>query len=834
MRNILFVFLLVPAILLADYSLVSIKNPSSDVLRMGELLKVTPDGEYIFIFNKYEMDKLKKWNVGYRVLIPDMEAYYSARMKGKGSQGDYYSYAEADSILHYIHTQYPDLVTDTFSLGKSWENHDIYCVKLTNTNSTYPKKQVLIDAMIHAREPIGANLTVEFVRYMVEHYNTNAEIKYLLDHREVYVIPVLNPDGYLYNEANYPNGGGMWRKNRRDNGDGSYGVDLNRNYEYMWGYDNSGSSPYTSDETYRGPSPASEPETQVSESLGVANNFVHYLNIHSYSNLIIVPWGYVNEWPAGYDSVIYEQMSIRMRRTNGYTYGTSQQTVSYPVNGPATDWYWGDRGAYAFVIEVGEDFWQEEQIPAQLDEAMPILYYLTQAAGPLLSVSSNTMDEISGDGDPYVDPGEEWKIHLFMENIGSVDTLTSGQVVLTTDDPWITIGEPIHNVPNLAPFTQHEDSFSISVMNGAPAGHIVLIYAKCYTEGDDSGIDTISFAIGNPPVDTIFFDDFESGTGKWVWEGTWDLTTSSYHSPTNSATDSPGGNYNNNTSYGIETNVRIDLTNASNPKLIFYHKYEIEEDYDYGRVIIKHGTETDVLQSYTGDNTTWTSDTFDLSSYIGDTITVRFQLDTDVYVTYDGWYIDDVLISEYIPSNLPPERPSPISPVGGANTGNRPVLVLSNTTDPENDPLTYGFVVYSDSLCTNIVVQKDSVPEGTDSTYWQVENPLPPGTYYWRGYAYDGHDRGLLSDAGSFVVTTGINETTEMVMIDNVLGIVKPLNSTATGFDVQLRDQIGRVIYTGKLGTGLYMKKLNLPSGMYFVSIKGAGFRKDIKILNLL
>jgi len=99
--------------------------------------------------------------------------------------------------------------------------------------------------------------------YLLENYSSDPSIKNIVDNTEMYFIPVVNPDGYIYNQTTNPNGGGLWRKNRRNNGDNTYGVDLNRNYSYNWGYDNTGSSGNTNSDTYRGPSPFSEPESRI-------------------------------------------------------------------------------------------------------------------------------------------------------------------------------------------------------------------------------------------------------------------------------------------------------------------------------------------------------------------------------------------------------------------------------------------------------------------------------------------------------------------------------------------------------------------------------------------
>ena len=133
--------------------------------------------------------------------------------------------------------------------------------------------------------------------YLLENYETDEEIQRIVDHTELYFVPVINPDGYAYNESTNPNGGGMWRKNRRNNGNGSYGVDLNRNYGYFWGLNDEGSSPYPRKNTYRGPEAFSEPAIQNMRDFCNEHEFRIALNYHSYSNLLFSPWGYTSTPP---------------------------------------------------------------------------------------------------------------------------------------------------------------------------------------------------------------------------------------------------------------------------------------------------------------------------------------------------------------------------------------------------------------------------------------------------------------------------------------------------------------------------------------------------------
>ena len=166
---------------------------------------------------------------------------------------------ELDSMT----TLFPNLISPKFIIGNNQtiEGRDVYAIKISdnpNTDETATEKEVLYTSLIHAREPASMQQLIWYMWYLLENYATNDEIKYLVNNLEMYFIPVVNPDGYEYNYTTNPNGGGMWRKNKRDNNnDGTFsesndGVDLNRNFGYKWAYDNDGSSPDQAAQTYRG------------------------------------------------------------------------------------------------------------------------------------------------------------------------------------------------------------------------------------------------------------------------------------------------------------------------------------------------------------------------------------------------------------------------------------------------------------------------------------------------------------------------------------------------------------------------------------------------------
>lgn len=197
--------------------------------------------------------------------------------------------------------------------------------------------------------------------FLLENYGTNSEVTYLVNNTELYFIPVINPDGYEYNRTNNPNGGGMHRKNRRTTFF-SNGVDLNRNYSYMFAYDELGSSSIGFHPWYRGDSAFSEPESRTVKSFVSSKAISIQLNWHAYGNLIIYPWNYDNLQTSHRE--FYSELSRSMTYQNNYLYGTVHETYGYQSNGDADDWAYGDTiskpRCFSLTAEIGDmddGFW---------------------------------------------------------------------------------------------------------------------------------------------------------------------------------------------------------------------------------------------------------------------------------------------------------------------------------------------------------------------------------------------------------------------------------------------------------------------------------------------
>ncbi|KAI9215845.1 hypothetical protein BC828DRAFT_336387, partial [Blastocladiella britannica] len=244
-----------------------------------------------------------------------------------------------DVIAWYkeLAAQHPQRVAQFISdVGTTHEGRKIVALKVTNVNSTTPaaeKQQIYIQGGIHAREWIS-HATTQYITYNLV-TSDEPRITSLLDTVEFLIVPIVNPDGYVHTWSSDR----LWRKNRRDNGGGAYGVDLNRNWDANWGHGGSSSFPHS--DTYMGPSVASEPETKALAALFAAHpRIVAGLDMHSYSQLILRPIGW-DKRPAPHEKqhkAVTDQMAKIIKKIHGKTYVSQKSIDLYPTTGSASDW----------------------------------------------------------------------------------------------------------------------------------------------------------------------------------------------------------------------------------------------------------------------------------------------------------------------------------------------------------------------------------------------------------------------------------------------------------------------------------------------------------------
>lgn len=376
----------------ADTDIISVEKTSQIIRRLQEadldLLMEWKGRIYIVLHHdRDDVSKLEKSQISYRV---ETSNFYPFNLKDLSTQsgvnGDYHTYQELERDLLELEETYPD-IAHLYDIGDSLEGRNIYALKISdNVSIDENEAEVLFIGCHHAREWISVEVPYLLGKYLAENYGSNPGVRDLVDRSQIWIVPLLNPDGLEYSVYFYR----YWRKNRRDNGNGSYGVDPNRNYDYMWGFDDQGSSPDTFSEIYRGEAPFSEPETQAIRDFFLQRNFQALISYHNYSQVILYPWGYTTE-SSPKDALLSEMgatMSQLMQSANGriYEFGAASSQL-YLTNGDTTDWALGIYDIPAFTIELppidllhGGFFNAEEDISSIFQENLPAALYLIEWA----------------------------------------------------------------------------------------------------------------------------------------------------------------------------------------------------------------------------------------------------------------------------------------------------------------------------------------------------------------------------------------------------------------------------------------------------------------------
>lgn len=268
-----------------------------------------------------------------------------------GPNGAYHSYQELETELAALQARFPDLAKVT-SLGLSLEKRRLLALKISDhPDRDEDEAGVLFVGGHHAREWISVEVPLLIAKSLLESYASDPSVRDLVDASEIWIVPMINPDGVEYSIRSYR----YWRKNRRDNGDGSFGVDLNRNYGHQWGTDEIGSSSDPSSEVFRGRAAFSEPESRAVRDLLLRRSFAAAVSYHSFDQLLLYPWSYTaqpaprrNEFEA-----LARGLAVLIEAVGGRIYGVGQSGEDlYVSNGDAMDWTYAALDAPALTIEL--------------------------------------------------------------------------------------------------------------------------------------------------------------------------------------------------------------------------------------------------------------------------------------------------------------------------------------------------------------------------------------------------------------------------------------------------------------------------------------------------
>jgi carboxypeptidase T len=360
--------------------------------------------------------------------------------------------------MQAVSNSHPSIVK-LFDIGDGWEtlpdggHRDLWAARVAGQPGQ-GKPAVLFMAAIHAREIATPEVALALLELLADGYGVDPLITYLVNERETWIVPMVNPDGHIRAEA-----GALWRKNLDNEYGACYpdywwatpGVDLNRNFNDHWGW--GGGSNYACDDTYWGPAAFSEPEDVAIKTLVEAPThaaFSAVISYHAYGDDVLYPWGYTGAAPA--DDGLMAAMSAKIASYNGYFAGQAS-TGLYVTNGDTCDWTWGAHGIPCFTVEMGAEFMPPYSAVAGLwDENRPgALYALNiadqnaRAFGPeVTQVQAITwtngitvtalVSDLSNGGQVIT------AAQLFVDTLGANG---SGQPMLPADGSWNSSTETV-------------------------------------------------------------------------------------------------------------------------------------------------------------------------------------------------------------------------------------------------------------------------------------------------------------------------------------------------------------------------------------------------------
>lgn len=667
--------------------------------------------------------------------ITQTEEQLKQNLQAKRDIPGYRSYSQVTTELHHIQASYPYMV-QVLDIGSSWGaiysaqgypfynnfDHQIWAVKVSaNVHDEEDKPAFYFVGAHHAREPISTEVCMGILIHLVENYLVDPVITDILDSCEVWIIPLLNPDGHkiVLQQSDI-----WWRKNMRDNnnnhsfdnlyyGYGIDGVDLNRNYGWHWGY--ASSTDDMDSPVYHGPSPFSEPEVQALQDLLLSKRFLAGISYHTYGQYVLYPYGYV-EGIAAPDNVemvaLANQLASFMPADGGGNYNPMPAWQLYPASGGLDDWVYGETAAFPYTVEMSTQF-----IPPAV-QIPPIVQQQVSAAISLLQRKNHKMltglvtDAVSGnplsatilvDGiddhavyrKPIVSDAQTGRYYyLLPAGLHRVHFILPGWESQSLD-VLICENEPTEMDLALLPAETVELNILVQDDFFDPLAGANVIFENLegweFSSGTGGIIHIPNFHPGTyrliankPGFETLriqrdipggtitlrltgeaaFHDGFEYNLNNWHTTGTWNRTNSTSYSGGFCLTDSPNGNYQNDQNSFCRLASPYNLNGLQNADLQFWLKRSLALDGD--NLIVeasRDGSNWTVLGYFVG-TAGWELQSFSLNSFIGSEIYLRFRLFTTGSVNADGVYIDDVKIfangdatSNSDPIN-PPAQPS--------------------------------------------------------------------------------------------------------------------------------------------------------------------------------
>lgn len=629
------------------------------------------------VAGKFELELLKSKSVNFEILIDDMESDFENKLKDNrkdklllqgedlltpGSMGGFYTLEEIYAIFQEFVDKYPILVSSEV-IGKSNENRDIiaFCFGKCLGSNNYPG--VLITSLIHAREPASVTSVIYFLKDLMKKYDEgDVEAYHFINFRKIVVVPVLNPDGLVYNQTNRPNGGGMRRKNMRVMNDSAYGVDLNRNFgpEEFWNAPVDGSSTEPRMDTYRGSAAFSEPEAVAIKELAEKNYFNTALGVHSFGDYFIFPFGALQmETP---DSILFRSLGHYLHNGFRYVLGTDRQTLFYSTRGGLDDYMYlldiNKQISLAATLETGnyhDSFWpKSERINQIARDHLNLFYQMVWSADYNLRPV-----EVYAE---YNDKNAELVVNV--QNIGMSKTRGENLLEISTTDNSIVIDSAKRVIKSLGKTEIQENRFNVKAVKGFDNGKTINFAVKITQNGVDR-IDTFSIKMISAKTEYLFDGKSSAEWYSDTWGTEIDKLTGELV-----LSDSPGKNYADTAESYLYYQNPIDLTSTKAASLFFDARWNIERNFDLAGIQISqdggitwHWQPTNrTYHAIGGINNSiqkpgddifhgyfpwWLRQEVDLNKFLGKTIYLRFGLVSDKQKNVDGISLKNIRVTTF-------------------------------------------------------------------------------------------------------------------------------------------------------------------------------------------
>jgi hypothetical protein len=423
--------------------------------------------------------------------------------------GFYHTYWEMLDTVAAFAANYPDICS-LYTVGVTSQGRDILCLKISdNAHVEEDEPACFFTGSTHANEPMGTSIVIAFIEELLSGYGNDPVATWLVDNREIYTIPVLNPDCSVFC-SDSAGANIYWRKNRRVVVPPHVGVDPARNYAYKWGCDDIGSSPNPQTHAYRGPYAWSDAEASAAYSMHSAHRFRTEQNFHCFGGYNCYPWSWTEQVPREVELLREVVDTFQMYNEYHDTLTGQASHVLYLANGTQLDWGFADTAdkfiVYSFVIEADSWFWacwnDSARHQRECDWNVPTLFYLARIAGTYFDPVSVTVNDTGiGNSSGMLDPGETADIWFTIRNraIHPLDSAYAMSAKLVSLDTLVAVLDSVKPFPDVQRLVETDNAasqFRVRAASEAQAGDTIPLRLEVsFTDAGHSHTMPVEFEI---------------------------------------------------------------------------------------------------------------------------------------------------------------------------------------------------------------------------------------------------------------------------------------------------------------------------------------------------